>query len=289
MSAAPIATDHIATDPVAADRIAARFAAIKAEGRPGLVVFLTVGHPYRDAALEIAPQLAAAGADAIELGIPFSDPMGDGPVIQESSHIALQNGVTPQDCLDTAAALRPRLGATPLILMGYYNTLLSYGLGRFAAACAGAGVDGLIIVDLPGSEAAALQSELSPYGVHLIPLLAPTSADDSIARSVALGGGFVYCTSVTGVTGARSEVSERGLGLVARVRRHTDLPVAVGFGISRREHVLDVGRQADAAVVGSALVRALADGPPEEAAARGVRVVAELAGRSGNAGDGNAR
>ena len=163
--------------------------------------------------------------------------------------------------------------------MGYYNSALSYGLQRFASACADATVDGLIIVDLPAGEAGPLTDELSRHGIHLIPLLAPTSADDSIAQSVSVGGGFVYCVSVTGVTGARSEVSQRGLSLVERVRRHTDLPIAVGFGISRREHVLDVGQHADAAVVGSALVRSLADGPLENAAARGAKVVAGLAGR----------
>ena len=270
----------MATQPAATtDRIAAKFASIKSEGRPGLVVFVTVGHPYREAALEVVPRLVAAGADAIELGVPFSDPIGEGPVIQQSSYAALQNGITLRDCLDTATGLRPRVGDTPLILMGYYNTFLTYGLERCAADCAAATVDGLIIVDLPGSEAHALAAQLAPYGVHLIPLLAPTSADASIALSVNIGGGFVYCTSVTGTTGARSEVSERGLNLVDRVRQHTDLPIAIGFGISRREHVLEVGQRADAAVVGSALVNALADGPDDGAAERGARVVAELAGR----------
>ena len=262
------------------DRISSKFASLKAEGRTGLVVFVTVGHPYTDAAMDIVPSLVAAGADAVELGIPFSDPMGEGPVIQESSFIALQNGTTIQNCLDTAAGLRPKIGDTPLVLMGYYNTLLSYGLERFASACATATVDGLIIVDLPGGEAAPLVQELSKYGIHLIPLLAPTSTDESITQSVSIGGGFVYCVSTTGVTGARNEVSERGLDLVERVRERTDLPIAVGFGISRREHVLAVGERADAAVVGSALVRSLADGPEHEAARRGSRVVAELAGRS---------
>ncbi len=263
-----------------ADRIATKFAAAKTAGRPALVVFVTVGHPYPSAALDIVPGLVAAGADAVELGIPFSDPIGEGPVIQESSFTALQNGVTPQDCLDTAKALRPSVGDTPLILMGYYNSLVSYGLQRFAAACADATVDGLIVVDLPASEADPLVQELSPHGVHLIPLLAPTSADESIAQSVAQGGGFVYCISVTGVTGARAEVSQGGLDLVSRVRQRTDLPVAVGFGISSREHVLDVGKRADGAVVGSALVRALGNGPHEGAAARGREVVAELAGQT---------
>ena len=269
----------MATQPTTAtDRIAAKFASIKQEGRPGLVVFVTVGHPYRDAALDIVPGLVQSGADAVELGMPFSDPIGEGPVIQESSYVALQNGIAPQDCLDTAAALRPHIGDTPLILMGYYNNVVSYGLERFAAACAAATVDGLIIVDLPGSEADALVEQLKPHGVHLIPLLAPTSTDENIAAAVGKGGGFVYCTSVAGVTGVRSEVSDRGLDLVDRVRRYTDLPVAIGFGISRREHVLDVGKRADAAVVGSALVRALTDGDPESAPQRGAAVVAHLAG-----------
>ena len=270
----------MATQPTTiTDRIAAKFASINSEGRPGLVVFVTVGHPYREAALDVVPRLVAAGADAIELGVPFSDPIGEGPVIQQSSYVALQNGVTLRDCLDTATALRPQIGDTPLILMGYYNTILTYGLERFATDCATATVDGLIIVDLPSSEADALVEQISPYGVHLIPLLAPTSTDESIARSVSIGGGFVYCTSVTGITGARSEVSQRGLDLVDRVRQHTKLPIAIGFGISRREHVLAVGERADAAVVGSALVSALADGADDCVADRGAHVVAELAGR----------
>jgi tryptophan synthase alpha chain len=271
----------MATQPATGtDRIAAKFAAIKSEGRPGLVVFVTVGHPDREAALEIVPQLVAAGADAIELGIPFSDPIGEGPVIQQSSYVALQNGVSTRDCLDAAADLRPHIGDTPLILMGYYNSVLSYGLERFAEDCAAATVDGLIIVDLPSEEADGLVEQTAPRGIHLIPLLAPTSTDESIARSVAIGGGFVYCISVVGITGARSEVSNRGLDLVDRVRQHTDLPVAIGFGISQREHVLEVGKRADAAVVGSALVRALDDGPSRGAAERGARVVAELAGHA---------
>ncbi len=270
----------MATDSIPrTDRIAAKFATLKAEGRTGLVVFVTVGHPYPDAALEIVPSLVSAGADAVELGIPFSDPMGEGPVIQESSFTALQNGTSMQDCLDTAKGLRPSIGETPLILMGYYNTLLSYGLERFASACADATVDGLIVVDLPSDEAGPLADELSRYGIHIIPLLAPTSTDESIARSAAIGGGFVYCISVTGVTGARSEVSDRGLDLVERVRQQTNLPIAVGFGISERQHVVDVGKRADAAVVGSALVRALGDGPDQQAAQRGSRVVARLSGR----------
>jgi tryptophan synthase alpha subunit len=263
-----------------ANRIARRFEVIKAEGRPGLIVFMTVGHPYRDAALEIVPRLVAAGADAVELGSPFSDPIGDGPVIQQSGFTALQNGVTPQDCFDTASAVRPAIGDTPIIWMGYYNTILAYGLEQFAQACAASTVDGLIVVDLPFAEAEPLASHLAPLSVQLIPFLAPTSTDQGIAHSLSLGGGFVYCTSVTGITGARSEMSNRGYELVDRVRQHTDLPIAIGFGVSTREHVLEIGQHADAAVVGSALVGALADGPPETAGDRAVAVVASLAGLS---------
>ena len=269
-----------ANPPTGLDRIAQRFADVKAQNRPALLVFMTVGHPYKDAAREIIPQLVAAGADAIELGSPFSDPMGDGPVIQESSYRALQNGATPQDCFDTAAAVRPQIGDTPLIWMGYYNTILARGLPQFAQACADATIDGLIVVDLPSTEAAPLVGSLAPHGIHLIPLLAPTSTDASIAESVRIGGGFVYCTSVTGVTGARTEVSNRGLELVERVRQHTNLPLTIGFGISTREHVLDVGQRADAAAVGSVLVRALADGPPATAGARAAAIVSTLAGRN---------
>ena len=267
------------------------FAGVRERGRPGLIVFLTAGFPDMEATLELAPALVAAGADAVELGVPFSDPLAEGPVIQQSSFLALQNGVTTADCLAAAATLRGRIPDAPLVLMGYYNPMYSYGVGAFAARCDSAGVDGIIAVDLPGAESGPLAAECDAWGISLIPLLAPTSTEASIAASCRAASGFVYCVSVTGVTGARSEVSRRGLELAGRVRAHTDLPLAVGFGISAPEHVAEVGRSADAAVVGSALVRVMLESPRDQLVARASAFVASLAGRGdassldGGAGD----
>lgn len=261
------------------DRIKEKFAAIKREGRPGLIVFLTTGFPDLEATLELVPALASAGADAIELSIPFSDPLADGPDIQESSFRALQRGVTPQDCLDTIAQARDQVPDTPLILMTYYNSVYNYGLERFAIQAEQSGVDGLIMIDLPGEEAEPLLAQCRPRNIHLIPLLAPTSTDASIHGAAEVGSGFIYCISVTGITGARDRVSQQGLQLLDRVSAHSSLPLAVGFGISRREHVETVCQQAQAAVVGSALIRTILDSPREQVVARASRFVAELAGR----------
>ena len=260
------------------ERIERMFAGVRARGRPGLIVFLTAGFPDLDATLELAPALVDAGADAVELGVPFSDPLAEGPTIQQSSFIALQNGVTTADCLQAAATLRRRIPDAPLLLMGYYNPIHSYGLAPFAAGCQASGVDGIIAVDLPGAESGPLAAECQARELSLIPLLAPTSTEASIAAACRAASGFVYCVSVTGVTGARDAVSQRGLDLVGRVRAHTDLPLAVGFGISAPEHVAAVGRRADAAVVGSALVRVIMDAPREEVVARASAFVASLAG-----------
>ena len=256
------------------------FASVRERDRPGLVVFLTAGVPDMEATLELVPALVEAGADAVELGVPFSDPLAEGPTIQQSSFLALQNGVTTADCLEAVETLRSRVPDVPLILMGYYNPVYSYGVPRFAAACQRVGVDGLITVDLPGTESGLLAAECVNRNISLIPLLAPTSTDESIAESCRTASGFVYCVSVTGVTGARNEVSGRGLDLLSRVRAHTDLPLALGFGISSFEHVTEVGRTADAAVVGSALVRVILESPRDEVVDRASRFVASLAGRT---------
>ena len=267
------------TPEMAKDRIKESFAAIQQEGRTGLIMFLTAGFPDRQATLELVPALVAAGADIIELGVPFSDPLAEGPVIQESSFLALQQDITLADCFEMVGELRDKVPDTPLVLMGYYNPIYSYGLEKFAKRAQETGVDGLIAVDLPHSESAPLAEQCAAHGIHMIPLLAPTSTDDSIKESCVDAGGFIYCISLTGVTGARDELSGRGIELLERVRPHTSLPLTVGFGISRREHVETVCREAEAAVVGSALVRVMLESPRDQLVARASELVARLAGR----------
>ena len=262
------------------ERIDRMFARVRERERPGLIVFLTAGFPDMDATLELVPALVEAGADAVELGIPFSDPLAEGPIIQQSSFLALQNGVTTGDCLGAVETMRGSIPDTPLILMGYYNPIYSFGVTRFAGECQRVGVDGLITVDLPGTESGPLAAECEERDISLIPLLAPTSTEESIAESCRNASGFVYCVSVTGVTGARSEVSNRGVELVQRVRSHTALPLAIGFGISTPEHVSQVGDTAEAAVVGSALVRVTLESSRDEVVERASAFVASLAGRS---------
>jgi tryptophan synthase alpha chain len=262
------------------ERIERMFARVRERERPGLIVFLTAGFPDMEATLELVPALVAAGADAVELGVPFSDPLAEGPTIQQSSFLALKNGVTTADCLDAVEALRERIPETPLILMGYYNPIYSFGVSRYVEECQRVGVDGQIAVDLPGTESGLLAAECESRGISLIPLLAPTSTEESLAESCRNASGFVYCVSVTGVTGARSEVSNRGIELVGKVRAHTDLPLAIGFGISTPEHVEQVGETAEAAVVGSALVRVLLESTRDEVVDRAAAFVAALSGRT---------
>lgn len=262
------------------DRIKDTFETIRNEGRPGLIVYLTTGFPDLDATLELIPALAEAGADGIELSIPFSDPLADGPVIQESTFLALEGGVTPDDCLDLVSQVRERVPATPLILMNYYNSVYNYGLEKFARRIAECGVDGIIPVDLPAEEATPLYEQCAPRNVHIVPLLAPTSTDQSIKTAVSLSSGFIYCVSLTGITGARDQVSQQGIDLIQRVRGYTSLPLALGFGISQRAHVETVCQQAEAAAVGSALIRTMLESPRDELVERASRLVAELAGKS---------
>ena len=241
-------------------RIARRFAALGEERRGGLVTFLSAGDPDADRAMELLRGLPAAGADLIELGMPFTDPMADGPAIQASSLRALKAGQTMGRTLSMVREFRRADGDTPVVLMGYYNPIYIYGNERFLADAVDAGVDGLIVVDLPPEEDDELSLPALAHGLSVIRLATPTTDDARLERVLANASGFVYYVSITGVTGAGSAPAEAIGAAVDRLRRHTELPIAVGFGIRTPEQAAAVARVADAAVVGSALVERIAAG-----------------------------
>ena len=240
-------------------RLAKRFADLKAEGRGGLVTFLTAGDPDGDTGFEILKGLPGVGVDIIELGMPFSDPMADGPAIQASSQRALANGMSVRGTLDQVHAFRKDDDDTPIVLMGYFNPIHHYGVEAFVADAKTAGVDGLIIVDLPPEEEAELCLPALKGGINFIYLTAPTTDDKRLPRVVENASGFVYYVSITGITGTASAAVTDVEAAVARIRRHTDLPVAVGFGITTPQGAADVASVADAAVVGSALIKRIHD------------------------------
>ncbi len=253
------------------------FDAARQAGRIALVPFVTAGHPRPDLTPAIVKAVADAGADVIELGVPFSDPLAEGPTIQKSSHDALMAGATVQSSIEAVQTARALGVNVPLVFMGYYNPVLSLGIERYCRMSASAGVNGLIVADLPAEEAGPLTDAAAAAGVSVIPLIALTSTEQRVEAACSRAGGFVYCVSVLGVTGARAEMSTRVRDLVGMVRRHTDLPVAVGFGISTSEHVEEVASYADGAVVGSALINAINAGPPESAPERAGEFVRSLA------------
>ena len=239
-------------------RIEKRFAALKAEGRAGLVAYLTAGDPDLDTSTRLFEGVAAAGADLIEIGMPFSDPMADGPLIQAAGLRALQSGMTLRKTLALVRHLRARDADTPYVLMGYYNPIYRYGPEAFAKDAAAAGVDGLIIVDLPPEEEAELTGPAVKAGLDLVRLATPTSDEHRLPTIVKHASGFVYYVAIAGITGTRSAEITGVEAAVARLRRFTKLPVAVGFGIKTPEQAAAIARAADAAVVGSALVDRLA-------------------------------
>ncbi|HWQ12999.1 MAG TPA: tryptophan synthase subunit alpha [Roseiflexaceae bacterium] len=257
-------------------RIAETFERTRAAGRPALMPYLMAGFPERDSALELAPALEEAGADMFELGVPFSDPLADGATIQRASERALRNGVRLRDALETVAQLRARGLRAPVVLMGYFNPFLQYGVERLAQDAAAAGADGLIIPDLPPEEAAACHTACGAAGLDLIFFVAPTTPDERIRRIAELASGFIYCVALTGVTGARTALWSGLPELLRRVRRHTSLPLVVGFGISTAEHVRQVGQLAEGAIVASALIDAIESAPPEERVARAAAFVRGL-------------
>ena len=239
-------------------RLADRFAGIRREGRPGLVTYVTAGDPDLARSADILLTLDRAGADVLEIGVPFSDPLADGPVIQRASERALAAGGSLRSTLALVKSVRSRIAA-PMVIFSYANPLMRMGLEAFAQAAADAGVDGVLALDLPIEEAGAFREILASHRIDTIFLLSPTTTDARIRKAAQLGRGFLYGISRLGVTGARDRVASGAEELVARIRAQTDLPIALGFGISTPEHVAEVGVYADAAVVGSALVALIAD------------------------------
>lgn len=237
-------------------------AAFRSHGRrsAALILYITAGHPNMETSLRLAP-LIAGMADIVEIGIPFSDPVADGPIIQASSQTALALGTRVESCFDVAKAVREHT-ETPIVFLTYYNPVLQYGLEHFAASCSEASVDGIIGADLPPEEAGPLRSALDAVKIHFIPLVSPTSTDKRIVNASALAGGFVYCVSRTGVTGRRDALNSGLEGFLQRVRHSTDLPRAVGFGVSTPEQTKTVGSLAEGVIVGSALVDVITKARP---------------------------
>ena len=238
-------------------RIDRRFASLKREGRAGLVTFVTAGDPDPATSLAILKAAPGAGADVVELGMPFTDPMADGPAVQASSLRALKAGQTLRKTLDLVRAFRAGDDDTPIVLMGYYNPIYIYGVDRFLTDAVSAGVDGLIVVDLPAEEDDELCVPALKAGLNFIRLTTPTTDDKRLPVVLANTSGFVYYVSITGITGAATPEFGRVAQAVARLKRHTDLPIAVGFGVKNAEHARAIAQGADGVVVGSALVEAV--------------------------------
>jgi tryptophan synthase alpha chain len=254
------------------EHISQTFAKARAEGRAALMPYFTLGYPTPEDSLPILQAIAEAGADLIELGIPFSDPLADGPTIQRSTQVALERGMTLGRALEITAELRSCQVSQPLLLMGYYNPILAYGVERFVRQAASAGVDGFIIPDLPPEEAAGLEAACRDFQCALVYLLAPTSTLERTATIAARTSGFLYLVSVVGVTGRRESLATDLESFINQARRAANVPVAVGFGISTPEQAQTVGRLADGVIVGSALIEAVSGSTqPAEAAAQFVR------------------
>jgi tryptophan synthase alpha chain len=249
-------------------RIEERFEQLGRQGRTALMPYLTMGYPERDSALDLVPALDGAGADLVELGVPFSDPLADGATIQASSQRALEKGMTLALCLDQAETLRAREVTIPFVMMGYYNPILQMGIERFARRAVAAGIDGAIVPDLPPEESGELQAALRDHGIDLIFLLAPTADDVRVRAVAARASGYLYLVSLVGVTGARDRLPAALESFVARVRAASDLPLAVGFGIATPAQAARVARIADGVIVGSALIRAIGSATDPVAAAQ---------------------
>lgn len=239
-------------------RLQSTFARLTAEGRSGLVTYVTAGDPSLAQSAQVLRALDRGGADVLEVGVPFSEPLADGPVIQRATERALAAGATLAGVLDMVASVRGDLTA-PVVIFSYANPILRMGMTAFADRAQASGVDGVLVLDLPIEEADECRNILASRGIDMVFLLSPTTSEARMRRAGELGSGFLYAISRLGVTGVRDTLADGAEGIVSRIRAVTALPIALGFGISKPEHVREVGRWADAAVVGSALVQVIAD------------------------------
>ena len=243
-------------------RIGPAFVRLRQAGRMALIAYLTAGYPTVESTPGLVAAVAEAGADLVELGIPFSDPLADGKTIQATSQAALKGGITVAGALEVGRRARRQV-SIPMLFMTYLNPILSFGLARFCKEAAGAGIDGLIVPDLPPAEAGDLRAAAAAAGLDLVFFVSPTSSAQRIAAACDAATGFIYCIAVTGITGARTALDPAVIPLIERVRERTDLPVVVGFGLSRREHIAALEGHADGAIVASALLDAIRDAPAD--------------------------
>ncbi len=246
-----------------------KFALLKTGQRKGIITYLTAGDPDLQATEAIVLEMACRGVDMVELGVPFSDPVADGPVIQAASKRSLEKGVTLDGVLKLAGNLKSRI-EIPLLLMSYYNPIFCYGLTKFIESASCSGVDGVIVPDLPLEESETFSRDLKKAGIHLIYFLAPTSSDERIKATVKRAGGFIYCVSVAGVTGARDDIPAQAHKLLKKVSSMTEVPLALGFGISSPEQVKSIGKRGSAVIIGSAIMKLVEQGGGREEITRRV-------------------
>jgi tryptophan synthase alpha chain len=260
------------------NRLDQTLAKARADGKSVLSPYMTVGFPDFETSIDIAEAILRNGGDLMEIGVPFSDPLADGPTVQRTSFQALQNGITVRKCLDAIRQLRSRGIDSPLMMMGYYNPFFHYGIEDFVRDAATAGVDGLIVPDLPPEESEEFEALCEANNIHQIQFVALTTTDERIEYIAKHASGFIYCVAVLGVTGARRDMRADISGLVKRVKKHTDVPVIQGFGVSTKEHVDAIAAYADGAIVASAMFDAIENAPDDEKVQAAVDFVKGLKG-----------
>lgn len=261
------------------ERLRERFRRAKAEGRPLFIGYITGGFPEPGDTVELLLAMEAGGAGVIEVGIPFTDPLADGATVQHANEVALSFGISLKDCFGYVAEARAKGLTAPVIFMGYYNPILAYGEARTCRDGAAAGIDGFIVVDLPPDEASNFLAECRANGLSFVPLVAPTTEESRVPLLAAAADAFLYCVSVTGTTGKGNVNVDALPEFLARVRRHTDLPLAVGFGITKPEHVVAIGKIAEGVAVGSSIVTTAERATPGQRAEAVRAFIAEMTGQ----------